>query len=175
MGECSGAKVPSATFGCISPPPSPPGNIPLRLPLFRETMNPDSRMFLRSQYHIYNPHVTFYSFYLVSKKKVSSSKVSPSVSALNSTPPSVFSRTYTPDYPFSCVAQSTPQPRIFIILLNILQSHFKSPSSTQSPLALFIFSSRSEAVQTFCFYFLLISLKAPIWILPLQFHQMALA
>lgn len=125
MGIVVGPKVPSATFGCISPPP--PGNIPLRPApfLFRETMNPRFRMFLRVSIPYLQPPCHLPLFYLVSKKKVSSSKVSPSISALNSTPPCLLKNLILLIILFPVLHSLLPNPRIFIILLNILQSHFK--------------------------------------------------
>ena len=154
-------------------PPPPPANIPLcPAPfLFRETMKPRFRMFLSVSIPYLQPPCHLPLFYLISKKKVSSSKVSPSICALNSTLSS--QEPYTP-----VLYSQFPHPRIFIIVLNILQSHLKKSllhPVTSSFVSLLLFTVKLSKRSVSTSYFLLISQKAPIWILPLQFHQMALA
>lgn len=128
MGECSGAK---GAFSYLwmhqpAPRPAPAWQYPTPpCPLFRETMNPRFRMFLRVSIPYLQPPCHLLLFYLVSKKKVSSSKVSPSVSALNSTPPCLLKNLTLLIILFPVLHSLLPNPRIFIILLNILQSHFK--------------------------------------------------
>lgn len=113
MGECSGAKGAFSYLldASARPAPAPPGNIPLRPAPFSERQwIQDSGCSLVVSIPYLQPPCHFsLLFYLVSKKKVSSSKVSPSV-ALNSTPPFVFSRTLHSWLSFlCCTVYSQPQ------------------------------------------------------------------
>lgn len=140
-----GPTVPSATFGCSTPPP-PPANIPLHPApfLFRETMKPRFRMFLSVSIPYLQPPCHLPLFYLVSKKKVSSSKVSSSICVLNSTPPCPLKNLTLLLILFPVLYSQLPKPRIFIIVLNILQSHLKKSllhSVTSSFVSLLFFTS----------------------------------
>ena len=141
--------------------------------LFRETLKPRFRMFLSVSIAYLQPPCHPPLFYLVSEKKSVFLK-SQSLhlrfefhTSLSSQEP------YTPDYPFSCVVQSTPRPQDLYHHFKYFTVSSQSLSSTQSPLALFLFFSSQSSCPNILFL-LPTSQKAPIWILPLQFHQMAL-
>lgn len=177
MESIVGPTVPSATFGCSTPHPRPPISHSALPPFFsKRQWNQDSGCSSVSQYHIYNPHVTFHSSILFQRRKCLPQKsVPPSALWI---PPCLLKNLTFLMILFPVLYSQFPHPRIFIIVLNILQSHLKKSllhPVTSSFVSLLLFTVKLSKRSVSTSYFLLISQKAPIWILPLQFHQMALA